>query len=227
MPNLQSLAENLWLMPYPLSIAGMRLGRTVTIIRLRSGKLIIHSTAPFPEADVAAFTDLGEPTWLVEATNFHDTFARQGHAAFPQLPYLVPEHFPTPKGVSTQELMMPDDWGDELSMVKVDGMPKINEHVFFHPSSKTLIVADLVFNMPPETDAMTLRLLRWISGMKTYPDNSRMYRALIKDRAAFEASLQQILAFDFETVIVAHGVPIRERAKDQLAETFRAQGFAV
>lgn len=203
------------------------MGRTVTLVRLNSGKLVIHSTAPFLEEDVQVINELGEPGWLVEATNFHDTFARKGQAAFPGVPYLVPERFPAPKGVPTENLVEPDAWGGELNVAKIDGMPKINEHVFLHPSTKTLIVADLVFNMPPDTDAMSLRLLRWISGMTSYPDNSRLYRSLIKDRSAFETSLQTILSFDFTTVVVGHGVPIRERAKDQLAEALRARGFSV
>jgi hypothetical protein len=55
------LAENLWLLAYPLKMLGADLRRNVTLIRLRSGKVSIHSTAPFSPEDVAAIRVLGEP----------------------------------------------------------------------------------------------------------------------------------------------------------------------
>ena len=67
---------------------GTEMGRTVTLIRLASGQLDIHSTAPFTAADVKEINALGQPAWLVEATRLHDTFAAAARAAFPALPYL-------------------------------------------------------------------------------------------------------------------------------------------
>jgi hypothetical protein len=40
----QSIAPNPWLRPYPPKILAVNLGRKVTIIRLTSGKSIMHST---------------------------------------------------------------------------------------------------------------------------------------------------------------------------------------
>ncbi len=59
---------------------------TVTLIRLRSGKLVIHSTAPFTPEDVAAIRALGEPGWLLDGILRHDTFANEGREAFPGIP---------------------------------------------------------------------------------------------------------------------------------------------
>ena len=62
---MRKLAENLWLLEYPLSVLGTRHGRNVTVIRLRDGRLILHSMAPFSEADLGEIRGLGEPAWLV------------------------------------------------------------------------------------------------------------------------------------------------------------------
>ncbi len=58
------LTENLCRLAYPLKIPGADLRRNVTLIRLQSGKVVIHSTAAFTPADVAAIRALGEPGWL-------------------------------------------------------------------------------------------------------------------------------------------------------------------
>jgi hypothetical protein len=64
---MQQLLENIWIKRYPLSVLGTDQGRTVTMIRLPSGKLIVHSMAPFTPADAAQIRALGQPAWLVEA----------------------------------------------------------------------------------------------------------------------------------------------------------------
>ena len=84
---MNAIAENLWTMQYPLTMLGVHINRTVTLIKLRSGELVIHSTAPFSPEDVASISALGEPAYLVEALNTHDTFAKEGHAAFPNIPF--------------------------------------------------------------------------------------------------------------------------------------------
>jgi len=204
------------------------MGRNVSVIRLKSGKLIIHSTAPFSEADLSALRQWGTPTWLVEATNFHDTLARQGAAALPDLPYLVPPGFPLAAKLNGQPLDPPPaEWADEVKIIPIDGMPKINEFAMFHPESKTLIVADLLFNIPESAGAFTLAFLQLISGIKTYPGNSRMFRSMIKDRDAFEGSLKDILELDFDRIIVGHGEPIEADAKETLRKIFHELGFAV
>ena len=69
------------------------MGRVVTLLRLESGKVVIHSTAEITQEQVEEIRELGEPGWLVEATCFHDTCAKEGRKAFPDIPYLVPPGF--------------------------------------------------------------------------------------------------------------------------------------
>src|SRR4051812_45173463 len=90
---LTSLAENLWLLPYPLPKLGADLRRNVTLVRLSSGEVVVHSTGPFTVEDIGAIQALGTPSCIVEAMLHHDTFANEGRAAFPAIPYLAPEGF--------------------------------------------------------------------------------------------------------------------------------------
>lgn len=90
---MKSLAENLWVLPYSLRLSGGNLGRMVTVIRLGSGELAIHSTGPFTPGDVVAISGLGKPGWLMDVMRRHDTFSKRGREAFPGLPFLAPEGF--------------------------------------------------------------------------------------------------------------------------------------
>lgn len=225
---MDSLSENLRLLRYPLNPGGMKMGRNVSVMRLSTGKLIIHSTARFAPSDLEALRDWGEPSWMVEATNFHDTLARAGVAAFPDLPYLTPSGFPLARKLNAVSLeSIPSEWEGEVDVIRVEGMPKINEHVFFHRDSKTLIVADLIFHIPDSAGWFTHAFLGVISGIRQHPGSSRMFRFMVKDRAAFEVSLKNILDLDFERIVVGHGEPIETNAKETLSGIFRELGYAV
>jgi hypothetical protein len=159
------IAEYLWVMRFPLSALGAQIGRNVTIIRLLSGKLVIHSTASFTPEDIAAIQEWGEPGWLVDAMNHHDTFSTEGHAAFQEIPYIVPEGFPTPDNVPAIPLLpSPSEWESELDVLKVEGVPKLGEHVFLHRPSETLIVSDLLFNFGKDEPIWTELLLKLAVG---------------------------------------------------------------
>ena len=225
---MEPLAENLWVRRYPLSLLGAKAGRTVTLIRLPvSGELVIHSTGPFSAADAAEFRALGTPVWLVEATNVHDTFARQGAAAFPDLPYFGPPGFARVAGVPARSLAEPPAaWAGVLDVLALGGVPRVREHVFLHRPSRTLIVADLVFNVGPGAPAWTRLLLRWVAGLRGGPGVSRIFRRLaVRDVGALRASLETMLAWDFDRVVVGHGEVIASDGKRLLKAALSAAGF--
>jgi hypothetical protein len=104
----------------------------------------------------------------------------------------------------------------ELSATLVDGAPKLSELVLFHEPSKTLIVTDLVFNIP-EASGMTWLILKVFSRALGRVEQSRLLRMLTKDRGAAGRSLESILRLPFERVVPAHGDVIEADAHAQLA----------
>jgi hypothetical protein len=222
---MQPLAPNLWTQHYPFSMLGGQQGRVCTLIRLDSGRLIIHSTAPFTPFEVAAIGEIGTPGWLVDSMRQHDTFSRQGRAAFPDLPYLVPEGFAHADELQAQPLLPPPpEWSPEVEVLLLDGMPAAREHVFFHAPSRTIIVADLVFNFGPST-GWTSFFRRTLMGVKEQPDAARLYPLLVKDRAAYEQSIQKLFAWDFDNIITGHHQPVLGAAKARLRAALTRKGM--
>lgn len=225
MASLESLAENVWLLSCPLSLMGCRIGRNVTVIRLGSGRLVIHSTARFSPEDVAAIETLGEPAWLVEASRFHDTFAAAGRRAFPELPYYAPPGFSVRAGGETRPLSeLPVETAGEVEILELAGMPRVREHAVIHHPSRTLILADLVFNLDASAGAWTLGFLRVAAGLREYPGQSRFFRFCIEDHEAFRESLERLLAWNFDRIVVGHGRPIVNEAKATLREVLHRAG---
>jgi hypothetical protein len=101
----------------------------------------------------------------------------------------------------------------------------VREHVFLHRPTRTLIVADLVFNFGPKSSRLTRSLFRWGGGIRAFPGVSRYFRFSIRDRAAFARSVQQMMQWDFDRIIVGHGDIIESSGKNKLAAALAAAAF--
>jgi len=224
---LQNLAPNLWLMTYPLKTLGVDLQRNVTIMRLAYGKLIIHSTAPFSAGDVAEITALGEPAWLIDTLLRHDTYAEEGRNAFPEAVYLAPAGFSINLPFQTHALLNPPkEWEEEVSILPIDGVPEFGEIVFLHRASRTLIVADLVVNFPGHHGLWTNLLLHFAAAGHHYdPGMTVPFKNAVEDAEAFTASVNRMLEWDFDRVIVGHGEPIWVDGKEKVRTALLAAGF--
>ena len=225
---MNAIAENLWTLTYPLTELGAHINRNVTLVRLHSGKVVIHSTASFTPQDVAAINALGKPGWLVEATTAHDTFAKEGKAAFPGIPYLAPEGFSEMVGFPTQPLDPPPAaWTDELAILELAGKAeKMREYAMLHRPTRTLIVADLAFHVTAEAGLgqRIFAVAGLIGGKDHETAMPRIEKLGVKDKAAFERSLETLLGWDFDRVIVGHG-DVVETGKAALTEALREAGF--
>lgn len=223
---MQPIAENLWHLQYPLKLLGADLQRHVTVMRLASGQVVIHSTGPFTPQDVADINALGPVGWVLDVMLRHDTFTKQGHEAFPQAIVLGPRGFSDVVGFDTGFLLPPPaEWGDEIQVLAVGGIPSVEEHAVFHRPSRTLIVADLFFDPDPEASGWTHFLMSVVAGRKEGPGISRAYRWATKDKEAFRASLDKIAEWDFDRIIVGHGAIIPTDGKRHFHEALAASGF--
>ena len=100
----------------------------------------------FTVEDVAAIRRFGEPSWLVEATLMHDTFARQSAGRFPQTSVSRPSDLAKISGSPNPAAgPSPADWADEIEVLK-DRRTSKNRRArlfpsrFAHPGARRLAV---------------------------------------------------------------------------------------
>ena len=195
------------------------------MLRLASGDLVIHSTGPFTPEDVAVVNALGRPRWLLDTMLRHETFAQRGREAFPDALYLAPEGFSKLAGFPTQPLINQPEWSGEVEVLRLDGVPGMEEHAVLHRPTRTLIVADLIFNFGASASWWTHLLMYGAVGIKHNPGMARSIRWQARDRAALRASLARMMAWDFDRLIVGHGDPIETGAKVQVAAALGRAGY--
>ena len=205
---LRRLADDVWVTERPQRFFGLPVGARMTVIRLSGGRLLLHSPLPL-DAEIRAELDaLGRVAYAVAPNRLHHLYAGDVVRAYPDARLWVAPGLPEKRpdlvhaGVLGDEA--PVEWRGELEQAFFRGRPYENEVAFFHPATRTLILCDLAFNFGPR-DAWPTRVL--MSLLRSYGKlgPSKLDPLLIRDRAAARASLDRILAWDFDRVIVAHG----------------------
>lgn len=217
------LAPDLWIAEQPLRFAGLELGARMTVVRLAGGGLLLHSPIRPSAALIEAVRHLGPVVALVAPNRFHHLFAGQWHDVYPEAALFVAPGLEAKRpdlrisGVLGDEPQPP--WRGALEQVRVRGMPLVNEVVFFHPASRTLIATDLAFHIGSGHRPLT-RLFARVAGTYERLAPTFLERLLTRDRDAARASLRRILDWPFERVIVSHGTVLESGGPQALARGY-------
>lgn len=118
------------------------------------------------------------------------------------------------RGLGPVHVFGVDAWPhhEQLAFVVVEGAPKRNEVVFFHAPSRTIYTADLFFNIREPEGLLTPLTFRMMGIYRRFA-TAKMWRRWVTDRAAFARSIDKILAWDFDRIVVAHGDAVDRDAR--------------
>lgn len=221
--TLRPFAAGLWELNRPLAIAGMHLGHRMTVARLRDGSLWLHSPVAYSEPLDGELAELGPVAHVVAPNLMHDTYLEAWFAAHPTARFHGAPGFsatrPDLRFTDTLSDVAPDSWRDDFDQHELRGMPRVNEVAFLHRASRTLILTDLVFNLGADMPWLS-RVLMKLNGCDCRFASSRLLRSTIKDRAALRQSLEHVLGWDFDALILSHGANVPRGAKTMLRDAF-------
>lgn len=206
---LRPLADDLWIADRPLRVLpGLDIGTRMTVVRLPDGGVVLHSPVAADEPTRAAVEALGPVRAVACPNKVHHLFAGGWKLAFPTARLLAAPGLAAKRRDLAFDGLLGDDpepiWGDALATLHVRGMPVLEEVVFLHPRSRTLLLTDLAFRPTP---ASRPGLRRWarLSRVRDGFGPNAVVRLCVRDRAAARRSLDRILAWDFERIVVTHG----------------------
>ena len=108
----------------------------------------------------------------------------------------------------------------ELAALLIEGAPKRNEIVFLHRPTSTLYTADLVFNILGDAGMLAALTFRMMGIYRKFAV-ARMWNHWVKDRVAFDRSITQLLSWDFDRIVMAHGTIVGANGKQMLVNALR------
>jgi len=214
----------IWLVDYPVRYSGLDFKSRMSVIRLADSKLLLHSPCAIDDDLKAAITNLGDVAWIVAPGSYHYLHVPSAQAAFPNAKtYICPGIEKKRPDIAYDGILddtspdgWPNGWRGELDQVLVRGNRLMWEVAFFHRQSRTLLLVDLIENIGDATPDIGWQMKLWwklVFRMWNKAKPAPEYQMGWKDKPAARASLEKILAWDFERIIISHGENIESDAK--------------
>ena len=102
--------DALWLRDYGVRLGGARFNARMTVIKLRSGELIVHSPCAFDASLTAEVAALGRVTAIVAPGNFHSLQVPSWPASIPRRGDVhLPGHREAGEGTALRRVVLGDD----------------------------------------------------------------------------------------------------------------------
>jgi len=216
---LRPLAEDIWVAERPQTFYGLAVGTRMTVIRLSGGRLLLHSPVALDAELRAELDSIGRVLYVVAPNRVHHLYAGEVAKVYPEARLWVAPGLERKRPDLTFVAVLgddaPEEWRQEVQQTFFRGRPYENEVVFFHRPSRTLILCDLAFNFGPRAAAPTRLLMKLLRSYGRFGP-SKLDPLLIRDRVAARQSLERILTWDFDRVVVAHGDVLESGGHDAL-----------
>jgi len=223
---LKPVADGLWVVDSgPLRVFGLTLPIRTTVLRLSNGDLWLHSPTRLTEELRTQLEQQGRIRHLVAPDIAHWSFLRDWQTKCPDAltwaaPGLEDRKQVQKAGLKIDRILSdaaPSEWAGDLEQVLVRGLG-FSEVDFFHRSSRTLIMTDLVQNLETERLPALARIMARLNGVAAPHGRAPIYLRLVvraKKRNAARAATQ-LVGWQPERVIFSHGRWFEQNATTEL-----------
>jgi hypothetical protein len=228
MPGMQAFAPNIWIIEgSTVRDFGILFSTRMTVVSLADGSLWIESPVSVPFETLKQITEWGPVGYLVAATPRHVWRLAAWHTLFPdaQLWASRPTLLTLSKGhlplTGTLTDTPPSDWSVDFDQLAFQGNPLGEEVLFFHKASRTVILDDFIQVHPVVRGKPLLNALIKLGGVASPQGGAgRDIRLSFTNRKLARRSLDKLLSWDFDKLIIAHGACIEKDAKPFVEQAF-------
>lgn len=222
MSALDPFAENIWTLEGgKVSFYGIPFPTRAVIVRLPDGGLWVHSPVPETPARREEIEVLGPVAHLVAPNKIHSLGIPIWQREWPEAKTWISPGFHErhPEIAYTAALgdTPPPDWAGDVDQRVFAGHAVLDEVIFLHRPSGTLIVTDLIQKHIAADEAWYWQIIKRLAGIwgpqgGTAPD----IKFATTDRAAARAARDRILSWEFDRLILSHGLCLRVDAKEEV-----------
>jgi hypothetical protein len=228
MSGMQAFAQNVWTVDGPyVRDFGVLFTTRMTVLKLSNGSVWVDSPVSVPFDTLKCITALGHVSYLVAATPRHVWRLEAWHTLFPEAQVWAPRTTPLTlkKGHLPFTGMLGDapnpEWADDFDQLAFQGNPLIEEVLFFHKASRTVILDDLIQIHPRVKGKLLRNALFKLEGVASPQGGVPIdIRLSFTHRNLARRSLEKLLSWDLDKLIIGHGVCIEKDAKPFVEQVF-------
>jgi hypothetical protein len=219
-PRLQPIDDGLWCINSHFRVWGCSGSVRMTIVRTPAG-LVLYSPVRLDREAIREIESLGRVTAIIAPNLFHHLFLRACAAAFPDARVLVPDGLAAKIGLIAPAEVMTERTvigaGDDIGLRVCRGHT-LRETILIHRPTRTLITADLIYNIASEQTFAERAVFRAI-GCYGAPGVAFYHAFAITDRAAIRQLVDDVARWRVRRIIMCHGGIIE---RDDAAAVFAA-----
>ncbi|MGT2666793.1 DUF4336 domain-containing protein [Streptococcus rifensis] len=231
--EVKAVGENIWIVDgdavdMDFKVFSVPFSTRMTIIRLESEGLFIHSPIRLTSSVKQAVDQLGKVAYIIAPNKLHYSFIEEWSHAYPEAqvwvaPGLEKKLLKSWAGENTFVLSQDNSpaWQREIDFLPFRGSVYIEEIVFYHKLSQTLILTDLIENIELHNPSFAQRLLFKL-GDNTYPNGRtpRDLRLSFFHKKMARQCYEQMIAWQPKNITLAHGQCFFGNAMAHLPKAF-------
>lgn len=209
-PLLQ-FGPEIWIADGPVtSFHGFPYPTRMAVIRLSNGSLFVWSPVALSDSLRASINALGQVRHLVSPNALHHLFLGEWKSAYPAAHLYASPRLRRKREDLSFDAELSDapepEWAVDIDQVVLRGSFALTEVVFFHRGARTALFADLIQNFPRDWFKGWRGLLARHGGIVApNPGTPSDWRLSFFNRRAARLSLDEVLAWPIERVLIAHG----------------------
>lgn len=225
---VEYVKDQIWILEYPVRYSGIDLYGRMTIIKLDNGELIIHDPCKIDESTKHEIDAIGRVKYIIAPGYFHHLFVTDFQQQYPDAEtFLCPGLERKRPDIKFEWILgnKPDHrWDGVIEQVVVQGPKIIWEVAFVHKPSKTLILVDILENIGDDFQHPTgIYLQFWwkvVFRMWNKPKAAPEYQVAWGKKEIVKKSLNKIISWDADRIILAHGELIEKDVKTTLTSAW-------
>jgi hypothetical protein len=227
---LRKIDEDIWVAEQPLRYLGLSVGTRMTVVRLANRELAVISPIQASDVIVRQLSELGTVKHIIAPNLYHHLFATHFKSLYPLATFWAAPGLEVKKpGLSIDQILKSN--ADRLwnglefiffagfRVLGLSGFDSLNECVFFHSASRTLILTDTAFHFDESFPMLTQFATRVLGGYKCLSP-SVLERIATTDKESVRTSVEQVLNWNFERVIMAHGSIVEQNGKEKFKQGY-------
>ncbi len=230
--TLKSIGPDIWIADGPILIwkvgpAALPFPTRMTLVRLRDGGLWVHSPVAPDETLLMEIDALGPVRHLVSSNKIHHVSLGPWSARYPDARvWASPGVRKRSEVAFTDDLedLPPGEWSEDIDQRIARGSKALEEVVFFHAASRTLILTDLIENFEADrvhVGPFTKMLMRMGGVMAPRGGTPRDLRAsFMGGHEKLAPVVRWMLDCNPEKVVISHGKWFESGGREIIANAF-------
>lgn len=214
---------SLWTVDHDFHVMGIPMTTRMTLARIHDDQWAAISPVPLTDTDLQKINDSAKVRYIIAPNNFHHLFINNAKRYWPDAEVYTPASLIKKRPDLTGSTLIDDQttqpWSDTLTPLRIHGSDAIEEFVFFHQESSTLVVTDICFNII-DPQGFKLKLFTLLSGTRGGLKTSRIMKLLYRNKSSLKQSVEKITQWPFDRLIVAHGDVVEQNAATEFKASF-------